>query len=135
MKSGGNFKESKILSLSMDALKTSLLKKLPTYLLFSLLSGRKLTHQLDCFLCCIFTTKGNESITSVLTRKRIHHETQIPNWTSFLKEWYQFIFIKVSGNFTNKNLKRKRTLETKLFQKYKVLFHTWKFLGKEVQCR
>jgi len=62
------------------------------------------THQFDCFLSCIFATKGNESITSVLTRKRIHHEAKIPNWTSFLKEWYQFIFIQVSGNLTNKNL-------------------------------
>lgn len=51
------------------------------------------TYKLYSLLCIVLIAVGNEGIASILTRERVHHEPQVPDGTSRLKQRHQLIFI------------------------------------------
>ena len=65
-------------------------------------------YQFDCLLRSLFGAECDESIASVETAERVHHQTQVPDRPRLLKQWHQLIFKQVSGDLTHKNLKWER---------------------------
>lgn len=80
----------------------SKLTTLSKHLFFRL--WRQKTHQLDSLLCSFFSAESDKGIASVQATERIHHQTQVPDWASFLKEWNKLILKKVSRDFSYKYL-------------------------------
>lgn len=62
------------------------------------------SYQFDSLLCSFFSAEGYKGVASVQATERIHHQTQVPDGASFLKQRNQLILKKVSGDFTYKYL-------------------------------
>lgn len=72
------------------------------------LSG--MSYEFDSLLCSVLVAEGDEGVAPILTRERVHHQTQVPDRARLLKQWHQLILIQVSGDLTHKHLQRpKRT--------------------------
>lgn len=62
------------------------------------------TYQFDSLLCSFFSAESDKGVASVQATQRIHHQAQVPDGTSFLKQRNQLILKKVSGDFAYKYL-------------------------------
>lgn len=62
------------------------------------------SYQFDSLLCSFFSAEGYKGVASVQATERIHHQAQVPDGASFLKQRNQLILKKVSGDFANKYL-------------------------------
>ena len=54
--------------------------------------------------------EGDKGITPIETGQRIHHESQIPDGSTLLEQWDQFILIDITGDLSTKHLGDKRSL-------------------------
>lgn len=69
-------------------------------------------YQFDSLLCGFFSAESYKGVASVQAAERIHHEAQVPDGASFLKQRNQLILKKVSGDFTYKYLSSWEERET-----------------------
>lgn len=61
-------------------------------------------YQFDSLLCSFFSAESDKGVASVQATERIHHQAQVPDGASFLKQRNQLILKKVSGDFAYKYL-------------------------------
>lgn len=61
-------------------------------------------YQSDSLLCVVLAAEGDEGISSVLARQRVHHQTQVPDGTRLLEEGNQLVFVQVTRDLPHENL-------------------------------
>lgn len=59
----------------------------------------------DGLLRSITLCESDEGISSIQPSHWVHHESEIPNGTTLLKQWNQLVFIEVSRYLATKYLK------------------------------
>lgn len=69
-----------------------------------LMYWKLVVHLLDGFTSAKFVNEGDKTKTAIISRHWIHHEPQVPDGATFLKQWNQFIFKHFLGNTTTEYL-------------------------------
>ena len=62
------------------------------------------TYHFDSLLCSFFSAESDKGVAPVEATERIHHQAQVPNGASFLKQRDQLILKQVSWDFAYKYL-------------------------------
>lgn len=78
-------------------------------------------YQFDSLLCRFFSAVSDKGIASVEATERIHHQAQVPDGASFLKQRNQLILKQVSGNLPYEYLSE----HTRIVVSFKNAMNRW----------
>jgi hypothetical protein len=63
----------------------------------------KATHLSDCIVGGVATREGDKCVSSICAGHWVHHQTQVPDRTTFFEQWDQLVLVHVLWNFAAKH--------------------------------